>query len=85
MIRLVIQAGVILVVIAALPYKVFELDRYFVPKELVLHGAALIIALKLVARRRSLSFDLVDGLDELDERGCPWERWRPRRRGVCRS
>jgi O-antigen ligase len=61
-IRLVIQAGVILVVIAALPYKVFELDRYFVPKELVLHGAALIIAVMLVARRRSLSFDLVDGL-----------------------
>ena len=52
----------ILAVVAALPYKVFELDRYFVPKELVLHGAALIIAVMLVARRRSLSFDLVDGL-----------------------
>src|ERR1700686_3382626 len=61
-IRLVIQAGGILAVIVALPYKVFELDRYFVPKELVLHVAALIIALVLVARRRSLSFDLVDGL-----------------------
>jgi O-antigen ligase len=61
-IRLVIQAGLILVVIAALPYKVFELDRYFVPKELVLHAAALIVALMLVARRRSLSFDIVDGL-----------------------
>jgi O-antigen ligase len=62
LIRLVIQTGVILVVIAALPLKVFELDRYFVPKELVLHVAALIIALTLVARRRSLNFDLVDGL-----------------------
>jgi hypothetical protein len=61
-IRLVIQAGMILAVIAALPYKVFELDRYFVPKELVLHVAALIIALMLLARRRSLSFDRVDGL-----------------------
>jgi O-antigen ligase len=61
-IRSVIQAGVILAVIVALPYKVFELDRYFVPKELVLHAAALIIAVMLVARRRSLSFDLVDGL-----------------------
>jgi O-antigen ligase len=61
-IRLVVQAGVILVVILALPYKVFELDRYFVPKELVLHVSALIIALMLVARRRSLSFDVVDGL-----------------------
>lgn len=62
LIRLIIQAGVILAVIAALPYKVFELDRYFVPKELVLHAAALIIAVMLVARRRSLTFDLVDGL-----------------------
>jgi O-antigen ligase len=62
MLRLLIQAGLILAVIAALPYKVFELDRYFVPKELVLHVAALIIALMLVARRRSLSFDLIDGL-----------------------
>ena len=61
-IRFVIQAGVILVVIVALPYKLFELDRYFVPKELVLHVAALIVALMLVARRRSLSFDVVDGL-----------------------
>src|SRR5450759_2167591 len=61
-IRLVIQAGMILAVVAALPYKVFELDRYFVPKELVLHMAALIIALMLMARRRSLVFDFVDGL-----------------------
>ena len=61
-IRLVIQAGVILVVIVAFPYKMFELDRYFVPKELVLNSAAFIIALALTARRRSLSFDLIDGL-----------------------
>ena len=57
-----IQAGVILAVIVALPYKVFELDRYFVPKELILHAAALIVAVALFARRRSLSFDVVDGL-----------------------
>jgi O-antigen ligase len=61
-IRLVIQAGVILVVVIALPYKLFELDRYFIPKELVLHVAALIIAVVLVLRRRSLTFDMVDGL-----------------------
>jgi hypothetical protein len=61
-IRLVIQTGVILAVVVALPYKLFELDRYFVPKELVLHVAALIIAVTLFARRRSLSFDLVDGM-----------------------
>ena len=61
-IRSVIQAGVVLVVIVALPYKLFELDRYFVPKELVLHVAALIIAVALLARRRSMTFDIVDGL-----------------------
>ncbi len=61
-IRMVISAGVILAVIVALPYKVFELDRYFVPKELVLHATALIVAVALFARRRSLSFDIVDGL-----------------------
>src|SRR3954471_18571222 len=61
-IRLTIQAGVILAVVIALPYKVFELDRYFVPKELVLHASAVLIAVALFARRRSLSFDLVDGL-----------------------
>jgi len=61
-IRLTIQAGVILAVVIALPYKLFELDRYFVPKELVLHVAAAIIAIALFAARRALSFDRVDGL-----------------------
>ncbi len=61
-IRFLLQAGVILAVVVALPYKVFELDRYFVPKELVLHVAALAIAALLVARRRSLWFDLTDAL-----------------------
>lgn len=61
-IRTLILLGVILAVIVALPYKLFELDRYFVPKELVLHAAALMVAVLLLARRRSLSFDLADGL-----------------------
>lgn len=62
LIRVVVEVGVIAAMIIALPYKLFELDRYFVPKELVLHVAALIIALVLVARRRLLTFDIVDGL-----------------------
>ena len=61
-ISFVLQAGVILAVVVALPYKIFELDRYFVPKELVLHVAALLVAIVLLTRLRSLSFDLVDGL-----------------------
>ena len=61
-IRTLIQLGVILAVVVALPYKLFELDRYFVPKELVLHATALLVAVLLLARRRTLSFDLADGL-----------------------
>ncbi len=61
-IRTLLQLGVLLAVVVAVPYKLFELDRYFVPKELVLHATALLVALFLVARRRSLSFDLADGL-----------------------
>jgi O-antigen ligase len=61
-VRTIIQLGVILAVVVALPYKLFELDRYFVPKELVLHAAALLVALFLITRRRSLSFDLADSL-----------------------
>jgi O-antigen ligase len=61
-IRALIQLGVVLSVFVALPYKLFELDRYFVPKELVLHVVAVIIAVLLLARRRSLSFDLADKL-----------------------
>jgi O-antigen ligase len=62
LIRIVLQTGVILAVIAAMPYKMFELDRYFVAKELVLNVAALVVALILLARRRSLWFDVADGL-----------------------
>ena len=61
-VRLIIAAGIILAVLIALPYKLFELDRYFVPKELVLHVVALAVAMFLLARRKSLSFDLADGL-----------------------
>jgi O-antigen ligase len=61
-IKVLLQAGVILAVIAALPYKMFELDRYFVPKELVLNVAAVLVAVLLLTKLRSLSFDLVDGL-----------------------
>jgi O-antigen ligase len=59
---ILIQLGVVAAVIAAAPYKLFELDRYFVPKELVLHVVALVIAIVLVARRRTISIDLPDAL-----------------------
>jgi hypothetical protein len=37
-----IGVGALAVVLVALPYKAFDLDRYFVPKELVLHLTALL-------------------------------------------
>jgi O-antigen ligase len=61
-IRWAIQIAVIAAVVIALPYKLFELDRYFVPKELVLNAAGLIVGAALVVKRRSLQFDVVDGL-----------------------
>ena len=60
--RFLLQAGVVAVVIAAFPYKLFELDRYFVPKELVLHIVALAVGILLFLRRRELRFDLTDQL-----------------------
>lgn len=61
-IKLLLQIGAIAVAMAALPYKLFELDRYFVPKELVLHVIALAIGALLLVRRRSTPFDLADKL-----------------------
>lgn len=52
-----LQVGVVAVVVAALPYKAFDLDRFFVPKELVLHVTACVVVLLATvgARRWSLS------------------------------
>jgi O-antigen ligase len=58
----VLQIGCIAVALVVLPYKLFELDRYFVPKELVLHVAALLLALLLFLRARSVTVDLADKL-----------------------
>ncbi len=56
----VIQIAAALVVIAALPYPLFELDRYTIPKELVLETAALAAGLLCLAKARRLSILLVD-------------------------
>ncbi len=48
--------------LVALPYKVFELDRYFVPKELVLHFVALAGCIVLFARRSLLRVSRLDYL-----------------------
>src|SRR5215216_2179853 len=58
----VLQLGALAVVLAALPYKVFDLDRYFVPKELVLHSAAAIAVMLIVSVGRRISITVVDVL-----------------------
>lgn len=58
----VFQAGAIAVVLAATPYKSFDLDRFFVPKELVLHLTALVVTVLCLLRARRLALGRVDQL-----------------------
>lgn len=55
-----VQLGALAVVLVALPYKAFDLDRYFVPKELALHVTALLAALACLLGRKRLSLAPVD-------------------------
>jgi O-antigen ligase len=56
----IVQLAALAVVLVALPYKAFDLDRYFVPKELVLHIAAAGAALCCLIPRGRLSFARID-------------------------
>jgi len=58
----VLSIGVIAVMLAALSYKVFELDRYFVPKELVLNAAALLLLVVIVRRSDTWKANRADAL-----------------------
>lgn len=58
----ILQFGAIAVVLAAAPYKQFDLDRFFVPKELVLHVVALLATLLCLARARRLALGRADQL-----------------------
>lgn len=57
---LIIAAGAIAVVLAVLPYRTFELDRFFVPKEAVLHATALLAGLIALIGVRQLRLTAVD-------------------------
>lgn len=54
--------GAVAVVLAALPFKAFDLDRFFLPKELVLHVVALTAALAILASLARLRLTRVDVL-----------------------
>jgi O-antigen ligase len=59
---LVIQVAAFGIVLAALPYPIFELDRYTFPKELVLTAAALAASLVCLSSARRLTVFMVDAL-----------------------
>jgi O-antigen ligase len=50
------------VVLVSAPYKTFDLDRFFVPKELVLNVTALLVSLLCLARARRFSLSRSDQL-----------------------
>src|SRR4051812_42376308 len=58
----VLQFGALAVVLAAAPYKAFDLDRFFVPKELILHATALFATLLILLRARRIGLGRVDQL-----------------------
>jgi hypothetical protein len=56
----VLFAAAVLVVLAAAPYRMFDLDRFLAPKELVLNAAALALALLSLRRAKTLGFSGTD-------------------------
>ncbi len=57
---LLLGTGAVAVGLVSTPYRSFDLDRFFVPKELVLHVTALLVALPLVFRRRRIALSGID-------------------------
>ena len=58
--RRVLQAGAVAIVLAAVPAPLFDLDRYQVPKELVLHVAAFGAGALALRRARRIPVSLAD-------------------------
>jgi O-antigen ligase len=52
--------GALAVVLTSLPYKTFELDRFFIPKELVLHVTALLATVLVLERASRAALGPVD-------------------------
>src|SRR5688500_1388106 len=58
----VLRVGIVLAVLGVVTWKQFELDRFFVPKELVLHVTALLAGIFALKAFRRLPFTRVDVL-----------------------
>ena len=59
-ILLALGAGALACVLAVLPYRSFDLDRFFAPKELALHAAALAAGLAALVSARRMSLTKAD-------------------------
>ncbi len=59
-VRALFVIGAVTVVLAAAPYRLFDLDRFFAPKELALHATALALALLGLRRAKTLEFSRID-------------------------
>ena len=59
-ILLALGAGALACVLAVLPYRSFDLDRFFAPKELALHAAALASGLAALVSARRMSLTRAD-------------------------
>jgi O-antigen ligase len=57
---LALGAGALASVLAVVPYRSFDLDRFFVPKELALHAAALVAGISALASARRLALSRSD-------------------------
>ena len=55
-----LQAGAVAVVLASATYRSFELDRFFIPKELALHLTALLVAVLCLGAARRLQLGTAD-------------------------
>ncbi len=52
--------GAFAVVLAVVSFRIFELDRFFLPKELVLHATALVVTLLVIPGRREWTWTRLD-------------------------
>jgi len=52
--------GAFAVVLVVVPFRAFELDRFFLPKEVVLHATALVVALLVIPGRKEWSWSRIE-------------------------
>ena len=58
----ILQLGAVAVVLAATTHRLFDLDRFLMPKEIVLHATAALAALFAIGAIRRMTMTRVDQL-----------------------